>query len=51
MIFALISISLNKGESTCISIPEMHVNITSDKETKTKTNPENKTLIKSVKTK
>lgn len=38
MIFAFISVS--------ISILQVHVKIASDKETKTKTNPENKTLIK-----
>lgn len=47
MIFAFISVSLNKGERPeSISILQVHVKIASDKETKTKTNPENKTLIK-----
>lgn len=44
MMFAFISVSLNKGER--ISIPQVHVNISSDNVTKTKSTPENKTLIK-----
>lgn len=44
MMFAFISVSLNKGER--ISIPQVHVNISSDNVTKTKSAPENKTLIK-----
>lgn len=44
MMFAFISVSLNKGER--ISIPQVHVNMSSDNVTKTKSTPENKTLIK-----
>lgn len=44
MMFAFISVSLNKGERICI--PQVHVNISSDNVTKTKSTPENKTLIK-----
>lgn len=47
MMLAFISVSLNKGER--ISIPQVHVNISSDNVTKTKSTPENKTLIKKCK--